>query len=35
MIDQSVDCRMNWEWRKKLYDQNNLSYITFMEVDLR
>jgi len=25
---------MNWEWRMKLCDQNNLYYITFTEADV-
>lgn len=33
-ISKSDEYRQNWEWRKKLYDQNNVSYISFTEEDI-
>lgn len=34
LIDQSEEYRENWEWRKKLYDQNGINYITLTEQEI-
>jgi hypothetical protein len=34
LIHQSDEYRANWEWRRKLYDQNNINYITLTEKDV-
>lgn len=34
LITHSEEYRQNWEWRKKLYDLNNINYITLTENEL-
>lgn len=34
LIIDNEEYRKNWDWRKKLYDQNNINYITMTENEL-